>query len=191
MKCKRRRGNGRRTQEIIKVREDLLLKADKKASRLLEKRRIKYYDTLSEDEEENKMQFESVDYNPDSEFAVQKSGKGLKGGRPRKQIKPEYDNANKELGSATKNNKKRLTKKEMSQQDKTQQDSKEEEKEEKGIDNEMEEGEEESPSKEESVNKYILKKKRLRKVPAIDKEDIDDSKIISEVNIDYGKGFYP
>ena len=173
----------------MKVREDLFaVRADKKSSKVLEKRRIKFYDMLSDEEEEaeqSKTQIEIAESN--QEFLVQKSEKGIKGGRPRKQIKPEVDDGINKDSSALnlKNNKKKFTKKEMNQQEKLQKLS--EEKEDKGIENENEEGDEESPTKDESVNKYLLKKKRLRKQPAIDKEDIDDSKIISEVNIDYGK----
>lgn len=56
-KCKRRRDAGaRRSQQLSSANEQLsYLQFNRKESKLNEKRRIKYYDTLSEEEEEKEL----------------------------------------------------------------------------------------------------------------------------------------
>jgi len=92
-KCKRRRPTGRKPHDSIKLQEDLLaMQAYKKGSKINEKRRIKYYDTSSDEEDEGdadgsieEEQEQGLRKRSEEVFKVPKFEKS----RPKKQLKTE------------------------------------------------------------------------------------------------------
>lgn len=198
-KCKRRRAAGRRNQDAIKAREELLsVQPFRRPQKINEKRRMKFYDTISEDEEEaRELEEEKETFNVsrlEDEPQIETPKKILK-------TEQEINVVEKESTNSVRGSKKKKQKRESRRKEKQQLEEAEEEKIEEEKSSEKEESvkvdkklesiidqevESKSQQTEDSGKKHLLKKKRVRKSAVMDKEDIDDSKIISEVSIDYG-----
>ena len=172
---------------------------------ILEKRRQKYYDDSSDEEDrEGKIQMRQEEIKPKDVEVVKGTTKGLKSSEAstkrslRKQLKTEKDSLEVVNISPVRGGK--VTRSSTATAEKEKQpiitepvvtvERKETRGRKKKVVVEPEVEKEELKTDGEAIaNKLLLKKKRLRKSAVIDKEDIDDSKIISEVNIDYGKDF--
>lgn len=183
-KCKRRRTAGRKSKDIQVREETLNVPLNRNKSQKLEKRRMKFYDTLSEEEEELQQQLAAEVES--FQISVEDDRETLE--EQRKHVKVEKEQRIDPIMAL----KLEITEKiEHNEIIKVEKDTSEimivenEEEQEKVA--EKIEAETEPHLKEESNNKCLLKKKRFRKPALIDKEDIDDSKIISEVSIDQGK----
>lgn len=166
----------------MQVREDILNVPANRKSQKLEKRRIKYYDTISDEEEELEQQIEGdlesfqISVEDDRETLEEK----------RKQVKVEKEPILDKIISLKQMTTEKVVKKERNKDKESFEAMIVEAEQDPEIVILQAEGETESHLEEESNNKYLLKKKRFRKPALIDKEDIDDSKIISEVSIDQG-----
>ena len=142
---------------------------------------MKFYDTLTDDEEEEE-QFRVAAVET---FKASSFEEKFRGSYQEKQIKVDTSNipqaqcpsAEKIKAPAPKKIIKPLQEKVQKLKAKEQDDKEDEDEEYK---------DEQSRNKDGSASKHLLKKKRVRKLPVIDKEDVDDSKIISETSIDFG-----
>jgi len=181
-KCKRRRPTVRKNQDAFRLQEELLamqsLKKGATTNKINEKRKMKYYDMSSDEEndyfeqEDQSSNFEPPMKNIEAEevFPVPKvERRGRKKKIKTEVVKEEVvkEEVVKEKGEKIerRGRKKKVVKKE------------EEIKEEAEQELEIEEEEDHHEIEEE--------KEVVKKSPAMDKGDIDDSKIISEVSIDY------
>jgi len=178
-KCKRRRPTVRKSQDAFRLQEELLsmqsLKKGTTTNKINEKRRIKYYDMSSDEENDY---FEQEDQHIDHfEPSVKSSGaeeevfKVPKVERRGRKKKIKTEEVKEEVVVKEKGEK-------IERRGRKKKGVKQGEEADKEFD--IEEEEEDHEIEEEIVEKEVVKKS-----PVMDKGDIDDSKIISEVSIDY------